>query len=177
MSERTRDVLAAARARGRTGGQKPKGRAEEVAEEGGEPVGAGPKPTLVGSNQFKGALSCTLGVLSARSSVNEAGRQRHHDSGTAPLHEHEGAPSMTTTRRTHRFARALTIAVTPALLGAGLASAGVAQAGQDPNLPTCSWPNLACGQQTDLTPGGQTNLTPGAPADLTPGSSTESSGY
>lgn len=61
--------------------------------------------------------------------------------------------------------------------GRGPGERRVAQAGQDPNLPTCSWPNLACGQETDLAPGGQTNLTPGAPADLTPGSSTESSGY
>ncbi|MFD8246888.1 hypothetical protein [Nocardia sp. NPDC059691] len=80
------------------------------------------------------------------------------------------------THRTRRFARAMAIAAAPALLGMGLLTAGVAQAGQDPNLPTCSWPNLACGPQTNLTPGGQTNLTPGnaasatsIPADRTPG--------
>ncbi|MCP2279309.1 hypothetical protein [Nocardia amikacinitolerans] len=74
------------------------------------------------------------------------------------------------TRRTHRFARALAIAAAPALLGAGLVTAGVAQAEQDPNLPTCSWPNLVCGGQQDLTPGGQTNLTPGGQTNLMPGS-------
>ncbi|WP_431967039.1 hypothetical protein [Nocardia sp. bgisy134] len=77
------------------------------------------------------------------------------------------------TRRTHRFARAMAIAAAPALLGAGLLTAGVAQAGQDANLATCTWPNLVCGGQVDLTPGGQTDLTPGGQTNLTPGSSTE----
>ncbi|TQM32887.1 hypothetical protein [Nocardia bhagyanarayanae] len=74
--------------------------------------------------------------------------------------------------RTHRIARALAIAAAPALLGAGLVTAGVAHAEQDPNLPTCSWPNLVCGGQRDLTPGGQTNLTPGGQTNLTPGGQT-----
>ncbi|WP_067835863.1 hypothetical protein [Nocardia lijiangensis] len=77
------------------------------------------------------------------------------------------------TRRTHRFARTMAIAAAPALLGAGLMTAGVAQAEQDPSLPTCTWPNLVCGGQVDLTPGGQTDLTPGGQTDLTPGTSTE----
>ncbi|MEV6137084.1 hypothetical protein AB0L63_13705 [Nocardia sp. NPDC051990] len=77
---------------------------------------------------------------------------------------------MTTNQRsTRRFARALAIAAAPALLSVGLVTAGVAQAGQDPNLPTCSWPNLVCGPQTNLTPGGQSNLTPGGQSNLTPG--------
>lgn len=84
---------------------------------------------------------------------------------------------MTTTQRssrpTHRFARALAIAAAPALLGVGLMTAGVAQAEQDPALPTCSWPNLVCGPQTDLTPGDQTDLTPGDQTDLTPGDQTD----
>ncbi|UAK31200.1 hypothetical protein K8O92_25675 [Nocardia asteroides] len=71
-------------------------------------------------------------------------------------------------RRSHQFARALAIAAAPALLGVGLVTAGVAHAGQDPNLPTCRWPNLVCGPQTNLTPGGQTNLTPGGQTNLTP---------
>ncbi|MGV9818593.1 hypothetical protein [Nocardia xishanensis] len=73
------------------------------------------------------------------------------------------------TRPTRRLARAAAIAAAPALLGMGLVTAGAAEAEQDPNLPTCSWPNLVCGGQTDLTPGGQTNLTPGGSVDLTPG--------
>ncbi|MEV0033677.1 hypothetical protein [Nocardia sp. NPDC050793] len=70
---------------------------------------------------------------------------------------------MTTNQRSTRrarFARALTLAAAPALLGAGLVTAGVAQAEQDPNVPTCSWPNLVCGGQRDLTPGRQIDLTP-----------------
>ncbi|WP_039805305.1 hypothetical protein [Nocardia araoensis] len=83
---------------------------------------------------------------------------------------------MTTNHRsTRRSARALAIAAAPALLGMGLLTAGVAQAGPDPNLPTCS--NVMCGPQTTPTPSGQTNLTPGTvpnvspgiPADRTPG--------
>ncbi|MGK8503542.1 hypothetical protein [Nocardia asiatica] len=73
------------------------------------------------------------------------------------------------TRHAHRFARTVAIAAAPALLGVGLVTAGVAQASQDPNLPTCRWPNLVCGPQTNLTPGGQTNLTPGGQTNLTPG--------
>ncbi|MET9285921.1 hypothetical protein ACWEPH_09140 [Nocardia beijingensis] len=73
------------------------------------------------------------------------------------------------TRRTRRFARAMTIAAAPVLLGVGLVTAGVAHADQDPNLPTCRQPNLVCGPQTNLTPGGQTALTPGGATNLTPG--------
>ncbi|MGQ4618811.1 hypothetical protein [Nocardia sp. R7R-8] len=84
---------------------------------------------------------------------------------------------MTMNRRsTRRSARALAIAAAPALLGMGLVTAGVAQAGQDANPPICSGTNLVCGPQTDPTPGGPTNLTPGTvprtpgiPADRTPG--------
>ncbi|MFF7938957.1 hypothetical protein ACFZC5_04535 [Nocardia gamkensis] len=71
------------------------------------------------------------------------------------------------TRRTHRLARALAIAAAPALLGMGLVTAGVAQAGQDHNLASCSWPYTACGPQANLTPGGQTN--PGTQPDHNPG--------
>ncbi|WP_040792404.1 hypothetical protein [Nocardia paucivorans] len=77
------------------------------------------------------------------------------------------------TRPTNRFTRALMIAAAPVLLSVGLVTAGAAQAEQDPDLPTCSWPNLVCGPQTDLTPGDQTDLTPGDGADLTPGGPTD----
>ncbi|MEU1999540.1 hypothetical protein ABZ511_34350 [Nocardia gamkensis] len=73
------------------------------------------------------------------------------------------------TRRTHRLARALAIAAAPALLGMGLVTAGVAQAGQDHNLASCSWPYTACGPQANTTPGGQTNLNPGKQPDHNPG--------
>ncbi|WP_040870364.1 hypothetical protein [Nocardia exalbida] len=73
------------------------------------------------------------------------------------------------TRRTHRLARALAIAAAPALLGMGLVTAGVAQAGQDQNLASCSWPDPACGPQANPAPGGQTNLNPGRKPDHNPG--------
>ncbi|MBF6464439.1 hypothetical protein IU427_04490 [Nocardia beijingensis] len=67
------------------------------------------------------------------------------------------------THRRRRSSRALAIAAIPALLGIGVVTAGVAQAGQDATVTTCSGPNLVCVPQDSPAPGGHSNLDSGPP--------------